>query len=49
MSAPRTSLEQREYERRVVAIRAALDDQAFAAWEEGRAMTLEQAITFALG
>ena len=37
------------YERSVAAARAQLDEAAFAAaWAEGRAMTLEQAILFAL-
>ena len=38
-----------EYDRRVAAARAALDETTFAvAWEEGRALSLEQAVTFAL-
>ena len=37
------------YERTVAAVRASLARQAFAAaWAEGRAMTLEQAIAYAL-
>ena len=38
------------YERRVAVARSAMaDDAAFArAWEEGRAMTLEQAVEYAL-
>jgi DNA-binding NarL/FixJ family response regulator len=39
-----------DYERGVAAARAGLDEQSFAAaWERGRAMTLEQAIGYALG
>ena len=39
-----------DYDRSVTAVRAALGDVAFAAaWAEGRAMTLEQAIEYALG
>ncbi len=38
-----------EYDRTEAATRAALDEQAFAAaWGEGRAMTLEQVIAYAL-
>ncbi len=41
--------DQLEYERSVTAARAALSDEVFAAaWAEGRAMTLEQAIAYAL-
>jgi predicted ATPase len=40
---------QTEYDRRVASARAALGDAAFsAAWADGRAMTLEQAIEYAL-
>jgi tetratricopeptide (TPR) repeat protein len=39
-----------EYERAVAAARAALGDEAFAAaWAEGRAMSWQQAIAYALG
>ncbi len=38
-----------EYERSVAAVRSTLSEEAFAAaWAEGRAMTLEQAIAYAL-
>ena len=38
-----------DHDRAVAAARAALGEEAFAAaWAEGRAMTLEQAIAFAL-
>ncbi len=38
-----------EYERTTAAARAALNAEAFAAaWEAGRAMTLEQAVSYAL-
>ena len=40
--------EQDEYDRAVAAAREALGEEAFAAaWEEGRAMTLEQAVAYA--
>jgi hypothetical protein len=40
---------QSDYERHVAAVRTALSDQAFAAaWEAGRALSLEQAIAEAL-
>jgi hypothetical protein len=40
----------KEYERTVVEGRAALGEAVFAAaWAEGRAMSLEQAIEYALG
>jgi hypothetical protein len=39
-----------EYERTVAETRAALGDAAFAAaWAEGRAMSLEQAVEYGLG
>jgi tetratricopeptide (TPR) repeat protein len=39
-----------EYERAVAEARAALDEAAFAAaWAEGRAMTLDEAVDYALG
>ncbi len=38
-----------EWERNMAAVRAQLDEEAFAAaWAEGRAMALEQAIAYAL-
>jgi predicted neutral ceramidase superfamily lipid hydrolase len=38
-----------DYDRILAAVRAQLDEQTFAAaWAEGRAMTLEQAIAYAL-
>jgi hypothetical protein len=38
-----------EYERTVAAAHAALSEATFAAlWEEGRALTLEQAVAYAL-
>jgi non-specific serine/threonine protein kinase len=46
---PLTPSERKEYERYVVAARASLGEECFAAaWSEGRAMTLEQAIDDAL-
>ena len=42
-------VDQIEYDRTAAAGRASVNDTAFvAAWAEGRAMTLEQAITYAL-
>ena len=39
-----------EYERQVAIVRAQLDEAAFTtAWGEGQALTLEQAVTYALG
>ncbi len=39
-----------EFDRNLAAIRAQLDEAVFAAaWQEGRAMTLEQATAYALG
>jgi predicted ATPase/Tfp pilus assembly protein PilF/DNA-binding SARP family transcriptional activator len=50
IGAPRSPFEQPRYEGAVAAARAGLDAAAFAArWEEGRAMTLENAIAYALG
>jgi predicted ATPase/DNA-binding XRE family transcriptional regulator len=47
--APMGAPDHADYERFVAAARAGLDERAFAAtWAEGRAMTLEQAITCAL-
>ncbi len=41
--------DQPEHQRRLGALRAQLGEPAFAAaWDEGRAMTVEQAITYAL-
>ena len=41
--------EQETYDRTVISARTQLDDEAFAAaWAEGRAMTLEQAVAYAL-
>src|SRR5262249_32647730 len=49
IGSPRTPKEQAEYDRDVAAAHRALGEAAFsAAWEEGRAMTLEQAIEYAL-
>jgi hypothetical protein len=42
-------VEQRRYDRYLAAARAQLDEPAFAqAWAEGQAMTLEQAVVYAL-
>ena len=44
-----TQMERVEYEREVSALRAQLDEAAFTtAWTEGRAMTMDEAITLAL-
>jgi len=44
-----THVHRREYERATTTVRAGLDTAAWdAAWAEGRAMTLEQAIAYAL-
>jgi len=47
---PSEALEQAYYRRSVAAVRATLEDNAFStAWAEGRAMTLGQAVGYALG
>jgi tetratricopeptide (TPR) repeat protein len=49
IGAPMHLPERSDYEQIVTELRSALGDEAFAvAWEEGRAMTLEQAIAYAL-
>ena len=49
IGSPLTPNDREEYDRNVAAAREALDAEAFAAaWAEGRAMTLEQAIAYAL-
>jgi DNA-binding CsgD family transcriptional regulator len=49
VAAPMSAYEQAAYERAVGAARAQLDETAFAAaWQEGRAMSLEQATEYAL-
>jgi predicted ATPase/class 3 adenylate cyclase len=46
---PMADYERPEYEREVAALRAQMDAAAFgAAWAEGRAMTLDQAVAYAL-
>jgi hypothetical protein len=46
---PRALSEQAEYEQAIVALRAALGEEAFAAaWAEGRALPLDEAIALAL-
>jgi len=49
IGAPMYLPERSDYEQIVTELRSALGDEAFAvAWEEGRTMTLEQAIAYAL-
>jgi hypothetical protein len=49
IGSPIPPIERAEYERAVAASRTALGEAAFAAaWAEGRAMTLERAVEFAL-
>lgn len=49
LNSPMTAPERIEYDQNVSALRAQMDESAFAmAWAEGRAMILEQAIEFAL-
>jgi len=49
LGAPTLSIYQAHYKRGVAAARALLDGATFAAaWAEGRAMPLEQAIAYAL-
>jgi len=48
--SPMTPVERVEYEQAVSNLRAQTDEAAFSlAWGEGRAMTLEQAIAYAVG
>ncbi|MBI3739611.1 MAG: hypothetical protein HY258_11240 [Chloroflexi bacterium] len=47
---PMTAMERVEYDREIADLRAGMDEKAFtAAWAEGRAMTMEQTIAYALG
>jgi hypothetical protein len=49
INIPMTGYERVEYEREIAGLRAGMEDQAFtSAWTQGRAMTMEQAIRFAL-
>jgi hypothetical protein len=49
IGAPLPPDERPDYEREVAHVRAQLDEAAFkAAWQEGRVMTLEEAVAFAL-
>ena len=49
ISSPMAPFDQPEYDRDVAAVRSQLDEALFAtAWAEGQAMTLEQAIAYAL-
>ncbi len=49
LGTPLFPIERKEYEAYLAAVRAQLDDSAFnAAWNEGRAMTMEQAIGLAM-
>jgi hypothetical protein len=49
IGAPLPPQEQVDHERRLAALRAALDEPTFdAAWAEGRAMTLEEAVAEAM-
>ncbi len=50
IGVPLEPVDRATYDRTVMGIRARLDETAFAAsWSEGRVMTLEQAINYALG
>ncbi len=50
LGTPVPPVNRAEYERNVRAMRAQIDEKAFAAaWAEGRAMTLQQATAYALG
>jgi hypothetical protein len=49
VNSPMTAIERAEYDQNISALRAHMDESAFAmAWAEGRALTMEQAITYAL-
>ena len=48
-NSPMTPQEHIEYANEVASLRAGMDEKAFVAlWAEGRAMTMEQAIEYAL-
>ena len=48
-SSPRTPQESLEYDREVAGVRAGMDEKTFnSLWAEGRAMSMEQAVEFAL-
>jgi hypothetical protein len=48
--SPRTPQEGIEYDREVAGLRAGMDEKEFdLLWEEGKSMTMEQAVDFALG
>ncbi len=50
IGAPLPPNEREEYERDVAAVREALGEEAFSAtWVEGRAMSMEQAVAYAMG
>jgi hypothetical protein len=50
IGAPLFPADGRAYDRNVAAVRVLMDEAVFSsAWAEGRAMTLEQAIAYALG
>jgi hypothetical protein len=49
LKAPRAADEERHHDQVLAAVRTTLTADAFvAAWAEGRAMTLEQAVAYAL-
>ena len=49
-NSPRTPMEGEEYEKEVAELRMVMDEKIFASlWAEGRSMTMEQAIEFAVG
>ena len=49
IGAPRPPSEQEDHRRTLRRVRKMLDEEAFAAaWEEGRAMSLDEAVTYAL-
>jgi hypothetical protein len=49
INTPMTALERSEYDQHVAALQAQMDEPAFAAaWAEGRALTMEQAVDYAL-
>ena len=48
-SSPMTPQERVEYDNEVASLRTGMDEKSFVLlWEEGRAMTMEQAIEYAL-
>jgi len=49
INIPMNGMEQAEYDREIANLRAGMDENSFKnAWAEGRALTMEEAIDYAL-